>query len=61
MLTSDWRKSLRSVTNNHCVEVRIQTDLVEVRDSKSGTGPTLKIDPHNWMFFLEMISNGKQS
>jgi hypothetical protein len=47
-----WFKSSRSANNANCVEVRIASHAVDVRDSKDRTGPTLAFTPTAWTGFL---------
>lgn len=48
-----WRKSSYSGgTGGNCVEVAYSADLVAVRDSKHGTGPTVTVAPAAWRAFL---------
>lgn len=57
--TGSWRKSRRSMAGgNNCVEVRIDDDAVNVRDSKNPTGPILRFSIGQWASLLAMIRNG---
>ncbi len=47
-----WRKSSRSGNYGACVEIRDQGDNVQVRDSKSPTGPALTFTPAEWRAFI---------
>jgi hypothetical protein len=51
-----WRKSKRSMAaDNNCVEVKIDGDLVHVRDSKNPTGPSLSFTRSQWRSLLTTI------
>jgi uncharacterized protein DUF397 len=55
MLSNTWKKSSRSNGNggNNCVEVRMTSDEILVRDSKDeGTGPVLKFTRMEWLAFV---------
>jgi hypothetical protein len=39
---TEWVKSSRSGDSGSCVEMRRAGDLIEVRDSKDRSGPTLR-------------------
>ncbi|MDG4817663.1 MULTISPECIES: DUF397 domain-containing protein [unclassified Micromonospora] len=47
-----WFKSSRSANNANCVEVRFVGGVVDVRDTKDRTGPTLAFDGGSWSSFL---------
>lgn len=57
MLDDNWRKSSHSGANGACVEARLTTTGVEVRDSKDLTGPTLHTDGRQWMELLNISKN----
>lgn len=44
MHNNEWRKATASHPQNSCVEVRVGTDDVLVRDSKNGGGPQLRFN-----------------
>ncbi|MBO4205838.1 DUF397 domain-containing protein [Micromonospora echinofusca] len=51
-LDNTWRKSSRSNIEGSCVEVRYVNGMVEVRDSKDPSGPTLTLTPPAWNTFI---------
>ena len=53
-----WRKSSRSVSDGHCVEVALSSQYVLMRDSKNVTGPELAFDPGAWKSFVMEIKIG---
>lgn len=55
---SDWRASSRSGGVN-CVEVRIEADQVQVRDSKTVHGPVLTFSRAEWQAFVDGVQNGE--
>lgn len=52
MVTFPWKKSTRSSGNGNCVEVRADAAVVEVRDTKDRSGPTLAFAPEAWAAFV---------
>ncbi|ADD41899.1 protein of unknown function DUF397 [Stackebrandtia nassauensis DSM 44728] len=48
MLGTQWTKSSHSGHAGACVEARLRTDGVEVRDSKDVHGPTLFAGSGEW-------------
>lgn len=51
-----WRKSSHSGGSaNDCVEVAFMNDLVDVRDSKNASGPTLAFPPSAWRAFAHNV------
>lgn len=59
MLTSDWNKSSISSNDGSCVEVRLNVDNVEVRDSKNPNGPVLSFTKNEWLAFELGSKNGE--
>jgi hypothetical protein len=57
-LNEEWRKSTRSNTNGACVEVRRVNTVVEVRDTKDRSGPTLRFSADSWQDFVESVHSG---
>lgn len=52
-----WFKSSRSgSTNDACVEVRLTTAVVRVRDSKNHTAGVLAFAGPQWKAFLGLVS-----
>lgn len=52
-----WRKSSRSVSDGHCVEVALSNELLLMRDSKDITGPKLAFSAHVWNSFVQEIKS----
>lgn len=52
MLNGEWRKSARSGNQGNCVEARLDGEYVEVRDSKSPSGPVLRFTRAEWAAFV---------
>lgn len=59
MLDSTWRKSTRSGDNGQCVEVRLLDGMIEVRDTKDRTGPSLKFTVDEWSAFTGGTKDGE--
>ncbi|MDA3629320.1 DUF397 domain-containing protein [Saccharopolyspora sp. WRP15-2] len=55
---ASWRKSSRSASNTHCVEVALLTDVVGVRDTKDRDGGTLVFTPGQWASFTAGLKRG---
>ncbi|KAA0942871.1 DUF397 domain-containing protein [Streptomyces apricus] len=53
-MTTDlhWFKSSHSGNDGECLEIAISPPTIHIRDSKTPTGPTLKITPTAWSAFL---------
>jgi hypothetical protein len=54
-----WIKSTRTGSNGQCVEVRDRGVVVDVRDSKNPSGPTLTFTPGEWSAFVEGVKDGE--
>jgi hypothetical protein len=50
--TGWFKSSFSGTANNGCVEVRLSTLVVGVRDSKRPSAGTLLFPPHQWYRFL---------
>lgn len=58
-ITSEWRKSTRSGSTGQCVEVRRCGLMIEVRDSKDPSGPTLGFTEPEFAAFLQGVADGE--
>jgi hypothetical protein len=58
VLNATWRKSSYSSNNGSCVEVRRLTAVVEVRDTKDRSGPSLTFSDESWQAFVASVHNG---
>ncbi|MFD5552658.1 DUF397 domain-containing protein [Streptomyces sp. NPDC127068] len=57
-----WFKSSHSGTQGgQCVEVAASTGVVHVRDSKTATGPVLRVSPHAWADFVNVASSERNA
>lgn len=55
-----WRKAQRSNNNGACVEVRLNGDQVEARDTKGlDMGPVLSFTAKEWDAFLDGAKAGE--
>jgi hypothetical protein len=52
-----WIKSSHCGANNSCIEVNIETETVQVRDSKDDQSPVLTFSREAWVDFLVMAPN----
>lgn len=59
VLNEQWRKATKSSESPNCVEVRLQDDEVQVRDSKNPTGPVLIFNSGEWAAFLDGAEKGE--
>jgi len=57
--TSPWIKSSFSGGSENCVEQRRTGDLIEVRDTKDRTGPTLQFTPAEFAAWLHGAKAGE--
>jgi hypothetical protein len=51
-LASEWFKSSYSQQNGECVEVRLRTAGIDVRDSKNPPGTAVAVGAVAWRSFL---------
>jgi hypothetical protein len=58
-LGPQWRKSQRSQANGSCLEARFAEGVVEIRDTKDRSGPTLSFVPEAWTDFIAALSSGQ--
>lgn len=56
-----WRKSLRSGSDDNCVEVARVRDVYAVRDSKNPSGPALAFTRTEWRTFLHTMKTNEPS
>jgi hypothetical protein len=55
---AEWRKSSASGgVGNECVEVRLGSDAVLVRDSKGRPELTLRFGPASWLAFRDVADS----
>ena len=52
MLTSKWIKAQKSASNGNCVEVRLNGENIQVRDTKNRDGHTLSFTHDEWAAFV---------
>jgi hypothetical protein len=52
-----WRKSSKSSSDGHCVEVAFEGDRTFVRDSKSAIEARLEIDREEWGLFIKQLKS----
>lgn len=55
----DWFKSSASTGANNCVEVRVHTSGVDVRNSQDPHGPSVQFTPDEWGAFLVGAREGE--
>ncbi|MDG4798720.1 DUF397 domain-containing protein [Micromonospora sp. WMMD1082] len=55
MRKNEWTTSTRSGNNGACVEVRDDSAVVGVRDSKDPAGPVLTFGPVAWAAFTGAV------
>ncbi|WP_326796630.1 DUF397 domain-containing protein [Streptomyces sp. NBC_01808] len=55
----EWFKSSYSGQNGECVEVRLGTDAIGVRDSKDPAGGVLAVDAAAWADFVAAVRRGE--
>lgn len=56
--TKVWRKSMRSASENLCVETFVAETHTEIRDSKNPAGETLAVTASTWTTFLTHLKTG---
>jgi hypothetical protein len=56
-----WRRSTRSYSNGNCVEMRLISGIVEVRDSKDRRGPILRFTLPAWDTFIDNIRSASST
>ena len=54
-----WRKSSRSMSDGHCVEVALSGQYVLMRDSKNAAGPELAFVTSAWNSFIQNVRSGR--
>jgi hypothetical protein len=55
----EWRKSSKSNSEGNCVEFRRMAGVVQIRDSKDQTGPTLALTLGEWTAFVGGVKDGE--
>lgn len=60
-LTANWAKSTRSNGSDSCVEARVHSGDVQIRDSKDPSGPALTFGPAAYLTFLASVKMGTSS
>jgi hypothetical protein len=55
---NSWRKSSKSMSDGHCVEVARSSQYVLMRDSKDVAGSELAFDTNAWNSFVKEIKAG---
>ncbi|MDX8144239.1 DUF397 domain-containing protein [Lentzea sp. BCCO 10_0061] len=54
-----WVKSSHSASgNDSCVEVRLSSGFVSIRDSKNADGPLFDVSSRAWKAFLGSVPHG---
>lgn len=51
----EWRKALSCTNDATCVEVRLSSSAVDVRDGKNPDGPVLTFDRAVWTSFIDHL------
>lgn len=59
MLNGEWIKSSWSGNQGNCVEVRLDGETVQVRDSKNSDGPVLTFTHDEWVAFTGGAKDGE--
>lgn len=54
-LTANWAKSTKSNGSDGCVEARIHSGNVQIRDSKDPSGPVLTFNAPAYLAFLTTV------
>jgi hypothetical protein len=57
-LTRDWHRA-SFCTNGGCVEVKLDADVIVVRDSKRADSPMLRYDHDEWRTFVAGVKAGE--
>jgi hypothetical protein len=59
VISSEWRKSTRSIGNGQCVEAAQLADgRLAMRDSTDMTGPSILFAQEAWHTFLKKVKKG---
>jgi hypothetical protein len=58
LLSLNWRKAKRSMSNGNCAEVALAAGAVAIRDSKDPNGPVLQYPSESWRSFLRSARLG---
>lgn len=57
-LTANWTKSTKSNGSDSCVEARVHSGDIQIRDSKDPSGPALTFGPAAYLTFLTTLKTG---
>lgn len=58
-IVKDWFKASACGANNSCVEVRVHTGGVDVRNAQNVVGPVIRFAEDEWAAFLAGVREGK--
>ena len=59
LLSLNWRKAKRSMSNGNCAEIALAAGAVAMRDSKDPKGPVLRYPEGAWRSFTTDARAGK--
>jgi hypothetical protein len=58
-LNEMWQKSTRSGNNGQCVEVRLNGEVIEVRNSNNPTAGVTRYTKGEWLAFIGGVKNNE--